>query len=161
MAFRLNPHIDQVWIRPGFSSLINVWSVKTIYLEQCVCSVWIWPWWPLISAGAGIAAGSWVTREECVWIQLRNEIECVCDSTYVLAPSSVLNPPSFQTFMIVHISPVAANADCSLSYPSYTFATWHKGRRTYLSGSYLQSLINCVALVSATCRFRHLTQPAE
>lgn len=36
VAFRLTPHIDQVWARPGFSSLINVWSVKTVYLEQCV-----------------------------------------------------------------------------------------------------------------------------
>lgn len=110
-------------------------------------------------------------------IQLRNDTECVgvCVLFFFFQHlcSRLHHPrdPQFQTHFRsrlpdvydgLYLPPAAANADCNASFQSHTFPAQDKGPdSTYLSGSYLQSLINCVASESATCRFRRLTQPAE
>lgn len=110
-------------------------------------------------------------------IQLRNDTECVgvCVLFFFFQHlcSRLHHPrdPQFQTHFRsrlpdvydgLYLPPAAANADCNTSFQSHTFPAQDKGPdSTYLSGSYLQSLINCVASESATCRFRRLTQPAE
>lgn len=50
VAFRLKPHIDRVRIRPGFSPLINVQSVKTICFKRSEWWVWIQSRWPVIDS---------------------------------------------------------------------------------------------------------------
>lgn len=102
VAFRLKPHIDLVWIRPGFSSLINSWSAKTINLEQCVCGGFGCAHW----SGEDITVAEIKNpREEYLWIRLRNEIECVRVYVRVCVCFCLcLQHPTIPTFSIVTLN---------------------------------------------------------
>lgn len=169
------PALDQAWI----SSVING-LVSENHLSGTACLVDLdWsPWLPLISTRQDLCStlthrGGMCANTAEKWSRMCGSVCAFFFLSFLCLRTCLHHPcdPQFQThfrsrlpdvYDWSYLPPAAANADCSASFQSHTFPAQDKGPdSTYLSGSYLQSLINCVASESATCRFRRLTQPAE
>lgn len=137
------PDPDQSW----FSSLINIWSVNTICLEQRILV-------GLRSAVFIYNMGTTLWLQECLWVQLKKKKKgnlmcafvCACDGVSFLLShicrlhSAIITftpilEPAFQTVMFIHTTPSppllliggSDDGDCSSSFPSRTFAARDEG----------------------------------